>query len=69
MSSRQVNVAGGHRRGAAPEAGPTVSSYCLVEGLDALNEKAWRSLPPPRAPGRREEATQVERAPAFRKTT
>jgi len=37
------------------------SSYCLVEGLD---QTAWRDQPPPWAPGRREEATQVERAAA-----
>jgi CRP/FNR family cyclic AMP-dependent transcriptional regulator len=41
------------------------SSYCLVEGLDALDQTAWRDQPPPWAPGRREEATQVERAAAF----
>jgi CRP/FNR family cyclic AMP-dependent transcriptional regulator len=41
------------------------SSYCLVEGLGALDQRAWRDRPPPWAPGRREEATQVERAAAF----
>ncbi|MGH8775291.1 MAG: Crp/Fnr family transcriptional regulator [Jiangellaceae bacterium] len=33
--------------------------YCLVEGLDALDHPAWGTEPPPWAPGRREEATDV----------
>jgi len=45
------------------------SSYCLVEGLDALDQTAWRDRPPPWAPGRREEATHVERAAAFQDRT
>jgi CRP/FNR family transcriptional regulator, cyclic AMP receptor protein len=45
------------------------SSYCLVEGLDTLDQTAWRDQPPPWAPGRREEATQVERAEAFQDKT
>jgi len=57
-------VAGPGRNAAARE-----SSYCLVEGLDALDQAAWRDQPPPWAPGRREEATQVERAAAFQDKT
>jgi CRP/FNR family cyclic AMP-dependent transcriptional regulator len=48
---------------------PDESSYCLVEGLGALDQTAWRDQPPPWAPGRREEATQVERAAAFQDKT
>jgi CRP/FNR family cyclic AMP-dependent transcriptional regulator len=48
---------------------PHESSYCLVEGLHALDQTAWRDQPPPWAPGRREEATQVERAETFQDKT
>jgi CRP/FNR family transcriptional regulator, cyclic AMP receptor protein len=50
----------------AAEAQP---SYCLVEGLSALRQTAWPDRPPPWAPGRREEGTQVERAAAFQDTS
>jgi CRP/FNR family cyclic AMP-dependent transcriptional regulator len=45
------------------------SSYCLVEGLGARDQTAWQDQPPPWAPGRREEAIQVERAAAFQDKT
>jgi CRP-like cAMP-binding protein len=38
--------------------------YCLVEGLDALQRPAWGAVPPPWAPGRREETAHVERIAA-----
>ncbi|MQA27789.1 MAG: cyclic nucleotide-binding domain-containing protein [Micromonosporaceae bacterium] len=38
--------------------------YCLSEGLDALEQPVWGHDPPPWAPGRREEAAQVERIAA-----
>lgn len=57
---RPEPVAGAGRDAVAGE-----SSYCLVQGLDAIDQTAWRDQPPPWAPGRREEATQVERAAAF----
>ena len=39
-------------------------SYCLNESLDALERPAWGAIPPPWAPGRREESTHVERIAA-----
>ena len=41
-------------------------SNCLVE---ALPQQVWRDQPPPWAPGRREEATQVERAAVIQDKT
>jgi CRP/FNR family transcriptional regulator, cyclic AMP receptor protein len=63
--------AGGPQPGTRPPVttGPGTSSYCLIEGLDTLDQAAWRDQPPPWAPGRREEATQVERAAAFQDKT
>src|SRR6266496_1373880 len=40
------------------------SENCLDEGLDALEQPAWGTVPPPWAPGRREEAAHVERIAA-----
>lgn len=48
------------------DGGPPVS-YCLVEGLDALNQQPWGEAPL-WAPGRREETTQMERAAELDKT-
>ncbi|MGH3920361.1 MAG: Crp/Fnr family transcriptional regulator [Pseudonocardiaceae bacterium] len=38
--------------------------YCVIGGLDALSGPVWGSSPPPWAPGRREEMTNVERIAA-----
>ena len=38
-------------------------SYCLTEGLNAIERPAWGSGPPPWAPGRREEINLVEPTP------
>ncbi|NEE02616.1 Crp/Fnr family transcriptional regulator [Phytoactinopolyspora halotolerans] len=43
-------------------------SYCLAEGIDALDRQRWGERPPPWAPGRREEMSQMERAAALDKT-
>jgi CRP-like cAMP-binding protein len=52
-------------RGTPPDLGAgTVSAYCLFDGLDALEQPAWGTAPPPWAPGRREEAAHVERIAA-----
>ena len=48
-------------RAGLPAAAPEVS-YCVSEGLDALDQPPWGTAPPPWAPGRREEITIVERA-------
>jgi CRP-like cAMP-binding protein len=42
----------------------TTAAYCLIYGLDVLQRPAWGTAPPPWAPGRREEAAQVERIAA-----
>lgn len=39
-------------------------AYCLVEGIQALDHTPWGALPPPWAPGRREELTQVRQTGA-----
>jgi CRP-like cAMP-binding protein len=43
-------------------------SYCVAEGIDALDRQPWGRRPPPWAPGRREEMAQVERAATHDKT-
>jgi CRP-like cAMP-binding protein len=48
---------------AAPAGGGAVS-YCLVEGIQALDQPAGAGQLPPWAPGRREEAARVERVAA-----
>jgi CRP-like cAMP-binding protein len=47
-----------------PRAIADPTSYCLIDGLDALHQPAWGAAPPPWAPGRREEAAHVERIAA-----
>jgi CRP-like cAMP-binding protein len=44
-------------------------SYCLVEGVDALDRQPWGDRPPPWAPGRREETAEVDRAAAYQDKT
>jgi CRP/FNR family transcriptional regulator, cyclic AMP receptor protein len=39
--------------------------YCLVEGLNTLDQTVGRAQPPPWAPGRREETTDVEHVGAL----
>ena len=58
------------RRAPDPPAGPPhldsdpLASYCLVDGIYALDQPAGGPAPPPWAPGRREEAAQVEQIAA-----
>ncbi|WP_205855859.1 Crp/Fnr family transcriptional regulator [Phytoactinopolyspora endophytica] len=49
------------------ESGRAVS-YCLAKGIDALDKQPWGERPPPWAPGRREETTEMERAAELDKT-
>lgn len=41
------------------------SSYCLSEGIAALDRQPWGSKPPPWAPSRRERITQVDNAAIY----
>lgn len=50
-----------HRQAAA---NPDVS-YCVIEGLEALDHQPWGHQPPPWAPGRREEAARVDRVESY----
>src|SRR6266545_1798835 len=56
-----------HRSSRPYAAGPAaygLDDRCLADGLDALHQPAWGTAPPPWAPGRREEAADVERIAA-----
>jgi CRP/FNR family cyclic AMP-dependent transcriptional regulator len=55
---------GSHEERTSSPRTPEVPSYCVVDGLDALEAPAWGSDPPPWAPGRREEIAQMERIEA-----
>lgn len=44
-------------------------SYCVVQGVQALDRQPWGDQPPPWAPGRREETAHMDRAAAYQDKT
>jgi CRP-like cAMP-binding protein len=48
---------------------PVGPSYCVAEGVQALDRQPWGDRPPPWAPGRREEMAHVDRAAAYQDKT
>jgi CRP/FNR family cyclic AMP-dependent transcriptional regulator len=55
--------------GAATTDGSADPSYCVVEGVQALDRQPWGDRPPPWAPGRREETAHVDRTAVYQDKT
>jgi CRP/FNR family cyclic AMP-dependent transcriptional regulator len=55
--------------GLATTDGAAELTYCVVEGVQALDRQPWGDRPPPWAPGRREETAHVERAAVYQDKT